>query len=64
MQQVSSFLPFYWTMGFPVDVITGKISGGEVWTGLWIQAFWQVLFIVLYFVLWQRGMRKYSAVGG
>lgn len=64
VQQVSNWLPFYWTMGFPVDVITGKVTGGDVWWGLGVQVFWQVLFIVLYFVMWNRGMRKYSAVGG
>jgi ABC-2 type transport system permease protein len=64
VQQVSGFLPFYWTMGFPVEVITGKVTGEAVLFGLGVQAFWQALFIALYFVMWNRGIRKYSAVGG
>ncbi|MCX7572130.1 ABC-2 family transporter protein [Tumebacillus sp. DT12] len=64
VQATQSFTPFYWLLGFPVDVITGRVSGPAVWSGLGLQVFWAVLFIALYFVLWHRGLRKYSAVGG
>jgi ABC-2 type transport system permease protein len=59
-----SFTPFYWNLGFPVDLMTGKLNGTTVWQGLGIQALWLVLFIAAYQLLWRRGLRKYSAVGG
>jgi ABC-2 type transport system permease protein len=51
-------------LGFPVDVMTQKISGSSVWHGIGLQVLWSALFIGLYFVLWNRGVKKFSAVGG
>jgi ABC-2 type transport system permease protein len=56
--------PFYWYLGFPVDVITGRVAGDQLWSGLLMQALWAVLMVVLYQVLWKKGLRKYGAVGG
>lgn len=64
VQASQNYTPFYWTLGFPVDVMTGKSTGSALWTGLGLQAFWTAIFIGAYFVLWNRGLRKFSAVGG
>jgi ABC-2 type transport system permease protein len=42
----------------------GKISGPDLARGLLIQAGWVVAAYVLACFMWQRGIKKYSAVGG
>lgn len=64
VQTSQNFMPFYWTLGFPVDVLTEKVTGAAIWNGLLIQAVWMAVFVGLYFVMWNRGIKKYSAVGG
>ncbi|KEO81682.1 ABC transporter permease [Tumebacillus flagellatus] len=64
VRESQSFTPFYWNLGFPVDIMTGKLTGAAVWQGLGVQAIWLVLFIAAYSVLWKQGLRKHSAVGG
>lgn len=64
VQASQNYTPFYWLLGFPVDLLTGKATGAAMWTGLWMQAMWLAVFTGLYFVMWNRGLRKYSAVGG
>ncbi|MGB8955061.1 MAG: ABC-2 family transporter protein [Tumebacillaceae bacterium] len=64
VRTAQDYTPFYWYLGFPVDVLTGKVTGSVVWSGLGTQALWSVGLILAYFVLWNRGMKKYGAVGG
>ncbi|HEU4963831.1 MAG TPA: ABC-2 family transporter protein [Bacilli bacterium] len=64
VQASQNYTPFYWLLGFPVDLLTGKVSETAVWSGLGVQAIWLALFVGLYFLMWNRGLRKFSAVGG
>jgi ABC-2 type transport system permease protein len=64
VQETQAYTPFYWLLGFPVDVLTGRVTGGALWSGIGLQLLWSALFLALYFVLWHRGLRRYSAVGG
>ncbi|MGZ4133559.1 MAG: ABC transporter permease [Tumebacillaceae bacterium] len=64
VQASQDFTPFYWLLGFPVDVLTQKVTGAAVWSGIGMQVLWSALFIGAYFVLWNRGVKKFSAVGG
>jgi len=58
------FTPFPYQMFFPVSIYVGKITGAAVYHGLLIQAMWVAGFYVLARIVWWRGIRKYSAVGG
>jgi len=58
------FTPFPYQMFFPVSIYVGKVSGAAMYQGLVIQFLWLVAFYVLARVVWWRGIRKYSAVGG
>jgi ABC-2 type transport system permease protein len=57
-------LPFRYMLGFPVEVLTGQLSPTETWRGLACQTVWLAVAVTLYAVLWHRGVRRYSAVGG
>ncbi|WP_284640895.1 ABC transporter permease [Paenibacillus silviterrae] len=64
--RIASWLPFYSTVGFPVDLLTGRLAGqyGLIWRGFAVQAVWMLILGLLFWWLWQRGLRKYSAAGG
>ncbi len=64
MQIVARVLPFYYMVGFPVEVLTGQVSTTDLLSGFVIQAVWTIVAIVLYGRLWRAGLRRYAAVGG
>lgn len=60
----SQVLPFAYQMYFPAAILTGRIDLPEAVLGLAIQFCWVALFIVLTRLLWERGLRRHTAVGG
>lgn len=60
---LASFTPFPSTFGFPIEVLAGDLSGGQLAEGLVVQAFWVVGGIGLVAVSWRFAIRRYSAVG-
>jgi ABC-2 type transport system permease protein len=61
---VLNYTPFPYLLFFPVSVYLGSVKGAALWHGLLIQAGWVLVFYVLARFTWNRGIRKYSAVGG
>ena len=64
IKQALFFTPFPYQLYFPVGVYMGKITGPELIHGLVMQTGWVVVAYSLARFAWQRGLRKYSAVGG
>ncbi len=64
MGKVLKFLPFSYTVNFPVDVLSGVKSGMQVVMGFGMQLFWIALLWGLSLFLWKTGSRKYLAAGG
>lgn len=61
----SAGLPYFYQMYFPVALLTGRISGLDtVLSMMAIQAFWVVVILLTCQVLWRRGLRLHTAVGG
>jgi len=58
------FTPFPYEMYFPVAIYMGKISGADLWGGLFVQLGWVIAAYLLARFMWQRGVKKYSAFGG
>ena len=63
VQIAAKILPFYWVMGFPVELLLGQLTLDKALTGLGAQAAWLVVSLVLVRVVWRAGVRIYSAVG-
>ena len=62
---ISRYLPYYYQMYFPVAIFTGRISNfKQALAGLGIQAFWVVALLGCATLLWKRGLRRHTAVGG
>ncbi len=64
IQMLATALPFRYMAAFPVEILTGQLTQPEIVTGFHFQAFWMSAAIVLYTLLWHKGVRRYAAVGG
>jgi len=62
--RVTQCLPFYYQMYFPAAILTGRISGHVALRQLPVQAAWVVGLFGLAALLWKRGLRRHTAVGG
>ncbi len=62
--RVMRFLPFLYTVNFPVNVLTGRTAGGEVVLGCLVQLLWIAALSFLSVRLWNQGLKKYIAAGG
>ncbi|MFB9328179.1 ABC transporter permease [Paenibacillus aurantiacus] len=58
------WLPFVYTINFPVDVMNGKLGFEGIVQGIALQLVWILILTVIANLLWRRGMKSYSAVGG
>jgi ABC-2 type transport system permease protein len=61
---LSSFLPFQYTINFPVEILNGKLTISMGLKGIIMQAIWILLFGAVAKLLWSVGTRHYVAVGG
>jgi len=64
VQGLSWFLPFRWTFGFPITALVGPIGQRELLLGVVAQIGWIIVGALLVRVIWRRGVRRFSAVGG
>jgi ABC-2 type transport system permease protein len=60
---LADILPFRWMVGFPVELLLGRLTLTEALMGLGVQAAWVIIGLVLLRVVWRAGVRVYSAVG-
>jgi ABC-2 type transport system permease protein len=61
----SAGLPYFYQMYFPVALLTGRINDPEViFAMMRIQLFWVVIILLACQLLWRRGLRLHTAVGG
>ncbi|TLS53923.1 hypothetical protein FE782_00790 [Paenibacillus antri] len=61
---VSRFLPFFYTIYYPINVLNGRLPDHQILDGLLMQLGWIVLLLLLGRVLWKAGLREYSGMGG
>jgi ABC-2 type transport system permease protein len=62
--KVMNFLPFKFTVNYPINVINGKILPGDIGLGILIQCLWIIICLVVANILWRIGSRRFVAVGG
>ncbi|KXU36490.1 hypothetical protein AXK11_04420 [Cephaloticoccus primus] len=62
--KIAQWLPFYYQMYFPAAILTGRIGPELAAQGLLIQSAWVCAFFLLNHLLWKRGLRLHTAVGG
>jgi len=63
--RLSQYLPYYYQMYFPVAIFTGRLNDpAAALNGLMIQAGWVLVIMAIGQLLWRRGLRLHTAVGG
>jgi len=63
-QEVLKLLPFPYELYFPISIFMDKVHGAALWEGLLIQFCWVLIIAFGANTLWQRGLKRYQAVGG
>lgn len=61
---VLDWMPFKYTINFPVDVLNSQIVGWSLIKGIGIQLGWILALLILSNLFWHIGSKKYVAVGG
>lgn len=64
LQVLAYVLPFRYMVAFPVEILTGNLSGVDALQGFTIQFLWLAVSAFLTIFIWQRGVRRYAAIGG
>jgi ABC-2 type transport system permease protein len=63
-QNVSRYLPFRWTFGYPITALVGPISDRDLYLGLLAQLAWIAVGACGVSLLWRRAVKRYTAVAG
>jgi ABC-2 type transport system permease protein len=63
LQIVADILPFRWMLGFPVELVLGRLTPLQALAGLGAQGVWLIVSLVVIRLVWRAGVRVYSAVG-
>lgn len=61
--EVLRFLPFTYLLYFPLKIYLGQLSSAQIASGLAISAFWVFAIYFLVNVIWQKGLKSYTAYG-
>ena len=64
VRAAAEVLPFRSALGFPLELLLGRLDAGEVVAGFTVTAVWLGVFLAVQQVLWRRGLVRYQAVGG
>jgi ABC-2 type transport system permease protein len=62
-QVIATMLPFRWILGFPVELVLGRLTPEGALTGLMAQVSWLVVLLAGIRLVWRAAVRRYSAVG-
>lgn len=64
LQSLALVLPFRSTLGFPAELVSGRLGAAEIALGFGTGLAWTAAFGVLYAIGWRRGVRRFQAVAG
>lgn len=60
---LAKFLPFYYTLGAPTEILIGRVETGHVWEVIGMQALWVSLLLVIGRWAWKTGLKQFTGVG-
>ena len=63
VRNLATFMPFRYSLSFPMEILLGKLSLSEQSLGLFLQIIFVVLIYFIYHKLWVIGVKRYSAFG-
>ena len=63
LSTLSMYLPFAYSFFVPAQLYLKKMSLSEAAHGIGIQFVWILLLSLIIYVVWNRGLKKYEAIG-
>ncbi len=60
---IARALPFYWALGFPVELLVGRADAADAVTGILVLAAWAIVLLLVLQPAWRAGTRAYASVG-
>jgi len=57
------FSPFRYMAAFPVELALGRLAPGQILVGFVFQVFWLGAAVLALRLIWNAGIKQYSAVG-
>jgi ABC-2 type transport system permease protein len=63
VRRIAYLLPFRSSLGFPIEILMGKLTWPEITFGFAVSIGWTLIFFILYRNLWRIGLKRYEAVG-
>ena len=64
LRGIATVLPYRYMIGFPIELLLGRLSPAQVRAGFACQLGWLATALLLQKIVWKQGIRRYSAVGG
>jgi ABC-2 type transport system permease protein len=64
VRPLAAALPFRAMHGFPAEIAAGTLGSDALVVGYAWQALWLVVFVLGAWLVWRRGIRRFTAVGG
>jgi len=62
--RLANVLWFPYMLAFPVGLLTGGVPGSAILPGFAMQLAWAAAWVGIYLLIWNRGLKRYGAVGG
>lgn len=62
-RNLALWMPFYYTTGFPTELMMGRISPSQALPIIGIQVLWILVSYAAFRVLYQQGLKQYTGVG-
>lgn len=57
-------LPFRYIIALPAELMTGRLSVDDAWRAILVQYAWGLGALVLAFIIWNRGVKRFQSYGG
>ena len=64
LRTAAEWLPFRYMLGFPVEILLGRVQGDALTRGTIVQLAWLTASGIMAYLLWRLGVRRHAAVGG
>lgn len=64
LQSIAIFLPFRYMLGFPIEYLLGTLTPDQLTLGVAAGSGWIIIVFIAHKVVFARGIKKYTAVGG
>lgn len=61
---LSSYLPFRYMLSFPVEIILGRLTPSQIFSGFLTQTIWMAATYLTYRVVYEKGIKLHQGYGG